>query len=174
MLLSPLPPQRHRAGSKQGEHPEDDKSTGRRSEHAGSDQQAVRDPQLPTPGISRAFLTEGAQQNPCSTCFSLKVLFCWFLLQSLDEVIKDLTASVHRELTEKQSLAFSMTFLPTKLEFTTASAESSFVFEFSSPDARSNFEQTFEDAKKKLGEGNRAAVEIKYILKKVFKSLPFF
>lgn len=73
---------------------------------------------------------------------------------------------MHRELTEKQSLAFSMTFLPTKLEFTTASAESSFVFEFSSPDARSNFEQTFEDAKKKLGEGNRAAVEIKYILKK--------
>lgn len=45
-----------------------------------------------------------------------------------------------------------MTFLPTKLEFTTASAESSFVFEFSSPDARSNFEQAFEDAKKKLGQ----------------------
>ncbi|XP_061575241.1 rho guanine nucleotide exchange factor 17-like [Cololabis saira] len=70
--------------------------------------------------------------------------------QSLDEVIKDLMASVHKELSEKQSLAFSMTFLPTKLEFTTASAESSFVFEFSSPDARSSFEQAFEDAKKKL------------------------
>ncbi|CAL8351211.1 unnamed protein product [Lota lota] len=70
--------------------------------------------------------------------------------QSLDEVIKDLMASVHRELSDKQSLAFSMTFLPTKLEFTTASAESSFLFEFSSPDARSNFEQAFEDAKKKL------------------------
>ncbi|KAL7400995.1 hypothetical protein ABVT39_021229 [Epinephelus coioides] len=70
--------------------------------------------------------------------------------QSLDEVIKDLMASVHRELSEKQSLAFSMTFLPTKLEFTTASAESSFVFEFTSPDTRSNFEQAFEDAKKKL------------------------
>ncbi|KAM9358653.1 rho guanine nucleotide exchange factor 17 [Symphorus nematophorus] len=70
--------------------------------------------------------------------------------QSLDEVIKDLMASVHRELSEKQSLAFSMTFLPTKLEFTTASAESSFVFEFSSPDTRSNFEQAFEEAKKKL------------------------
>uniref|UniRef100_A0A672Z4A4 DH domain-containing protein n=1 Tax=Sphaeramia orbicularis TaxID=375764 RepID=A0A672Z4A4_9TELE len=70
--------------------------------------------------------------------------------QSLDEVIKDLMASVHRELSEKQSLAFSMTFLPTKLEFTTASAESSFVFEFTSPDARSNFEQAFEEAKKKL------------------------
>ncbi|XP_039986455.1 rho guanine nucleotide exchange factor 17-like [Xiphias gladius] len=70
--------------------------------------------------------------------------------QSLDEVIKDLMVSVHRELSEKQSLAFSMTFLPTKLEFTTASAESSFVFEFTSPDARSNFEQAFEEAKKKL------------------------
>ncbi|XP_028274613.1 rho guanine nucleotide exchange factor 17 [Parambassis ranga] len=70
--------------------------------------------------------------------------------QSLDDVIKDLMASVHRELSEKQSLAFSMTFLPTKLEFTTASAESSFIFEFSSPDARSSFEQAFEDAKKKL------------------------
>uniref|UniRef100_A0A146P3I5 Rho guanine nucleotide exchange factor 17 n=1 Tax=Fundulus heteroclitus TaxID=8078 RepID=A0A146P3I5_FUNHE len=70
--------------------------------------------------------------------------------QSLDEVIKDLMASVHKELSEKQSLAFSMTFLPTKLEFTTASAESTFVFEFSSPDARSSFELAFEDAKKKL------------------------
>ncbi|KAJ3590039.1 hypothetical protein NHX12_007996 [Muraenolepis orangiensis] len=70
--------------------------------------------------------------------------------QSLDEVIKDLMASVHRELSDKQSLAFSMTFLPTKLEFTTASAESSFLFEFSSPDTRSSFEQAFEEAKKKL------------------------
>ncbi|KAK2912595.1 rho guanine nucleotide exchange factor 17-like [Channa argus] len=70
--------------------------------------------------------------------------------QSLDEVIKDLMASVHRDLSEKQSLAFSMTFLPTKLEFTTASAESSFIFEFTSPDVRSNFEQAFEEAKKKL------------------------
>ncbi|XP_041664458.1 rho guanine nucleotide exchange factor 17-like [Cheilinus undulatus] len=70
--------------------------------------------------------------------------------QSLDEVIKDLMASVHRELSEKQSLAFSMTCLPTKLEFTTASAESSFVFEFTSPDTRSHFEQAFEEAKKKL------------------------
>lgn len=60
-------------------------------------------------------------------------------------------SSVHRELSDKQSLAFSMTFLPTKLEFTTASAESCFVFEFASPDARSGFEQAFEEAKKKLG-----------------------
>lgn len=73
------------------------------------------------------------------------------LCQSLDDVIKDLMASVHRELAEKQSLAFSMTLLPTKLELTTASAETTFIFEFSSPDARSNFEQAFEEAKKKLG-----------------------
>nr|XP_055029585.1 LOW QUALITY PROTEIN: rho guanine nucleotide exchange factor 17-like [Misgurnus anguillicaudatus] len=70
--------------------------------------------------------------------------------QSLDDVIKDLMASVHRELAEKQSLAFSMTLLPTKLEMTTTSADSTFIFEFSSPDARSNFEQAFEEAKKKL------------------------
>uniref|UniRef100_A0A3B3QTR2 Rho guanine nucleotide exchange factor 17 n=1 Tax=Paramormyrops kingsleyae TaxID=1676925 RepID=A0A3B3QTR2_9TELE len=70
--------------------------------------------------------------------------------QSLDDVIKDLMASVHRELAEKQSLAFSSTFLPTKLELTTVSAESTFIFEFTSPDARSGFEQTLEDAKKKL------------------------
>lgn len=77
----------------------------------------------------------------------------WFLsvLQNLDDVIKDLMASVHRELAEKQSLAFSMTFLPTKVELTTASAESTFIFEFSSPEARGHFEQAFEDAKKKLG-----------------------
>lgn len=81
-----------------------------------------------------------------------KFFYHFHLTQSLDEAIKDLLASVHKELSEKQSLAFSMTFLPTKLEFTTASAESSFVFEFSSPDARSNFEQAFEDAKKKLGQ----------------------
>lgn len=73
------------------------------------------------------------------------------LSQSLDDVIKDLMASVHRELAEKQSLVFSMTFLPTKLELSTASADSTFIFEFSSPDARSNFEQAFEEAKKKLG-----------------------
>lgn len=66
--------------------------------------------------------------------------------------MKDLVASVHRELSEKQSLAFNMTLLPTKLEFTTVSAENSFVFEFTSPDVRSNFEQAFEEAKKKLGQ----------------------
>nr|XP_015196947.1 PREDICTED: rho guanine nucleotide exchange factor 17 [Lepisosteus oculatus] len=70
--------------------------------------------------------------------------------QGLDDVIRDLMAAVHRELAEKQSLSFSMTFLPTKVELTTASAENTFVFEFTGPEARSNFEQAFEDAKKKL------------------------
>ncbi len=63
-------------------------------------------------------------------------------------------ASVHRELAEKQSLAFSMTLLPTKLELTSTSAETTFIFEFSSPDTRSNFELAFEDAKKKLGKSS--------------------
>uniref|UniRef100_A0A672PLM0 Rho guanine nucleotide exchange factor 17 n=1 Tax=Sinocyclocheilus grahami TaxID=75366 RepID=A0A672PLM0_SINGR len=74
--------------------------------------------------------------------------------QSLDDVIKDLMASVHRELADKQSLAFSMTLLPTKLELTSTSAETTFIFEFSSPDTRSNFEQAFEEAKKKLGKSD--------------------
>lgn len=66
-------------------------------------------------------------------------------------------AAVHRELAEKQSLSFSMTFPPTKVELTTASLEGSFIFEFSAPDTRSNFEQAFEDAKKKLGTALSAA-----------------
>lgn len=36
--------------NKQGEHPEDDWSIRRGSQHSGSDQQTVWDPQLPTPG----------------------------------------------------------------------------------------------------------------------------
>lgn len=77
-------------------------------------------------------------------------------------------ASVHRELAEKQSLAFSMTFLPTKLELTTASAETSFVFEFSSPDIRSNFQQAFEDAKKKLGMRKHMFMLFNMVLKGLF------
>lgn len=147
---------RFHSGNKQGEHPEDDQPTRGGSQHNGSDQQTVRDPQLPTPGT-------GYIQSACPAV-SLLVLSCYIcecltlfhgICQSLDEVIKDLMASVHKELSEKQSLAFSMTFLPTKLEFTTVSAESTFVFEFSSPDALSSFEQAFEDAKKKLGEWGR-------------------
>ncbi|XP_040195988.1 rho guanine nucleotide exchange factor 17 isoform X1 [Rana temporaria] len=72
--------------------------------------------------------------------------------QSLDDVIKDMMASVHRELAEKQSLSYSMSFPPNKVELTTTKADGtdSFIFEFSSPDARLHFEQGFEEAKKKL------------------------
>nr|DBA32424.1 TPA: hypothetical protein GDO54_000218 [Pyxicephalus adspersus] len=72
--------------------------------------------------------------------------------QSLDDVIKDMMASVHRELAEKQSLSYSMSFPPNKVELTTTKADGteSFIFEFGSPDARLHFEQAFEEAKKKL------------------------
>ncbi|XP_053564699.1 rho guanine nucleotide exchange factor 17 [Bombina bombina] len=72
--------------------------------------------------------------------------------QSLDDVIKDMMATVHRELAEKQSLAFTMSFPPNKVELTTTKADGteSFIFEFSTPDARQHFEQSFEEAKKKL------------------------
>lgn len=73
--------------------------------------------------------------------------------QSLDDVIKDLMAAIHRELAEKQSLSFSMAFPPNKVELSTTKADGteSFIFEFPNPDARLGFEQAFEDAKKKLG-----------------------
>ncbi|KAJ7419382.1 Rho guanine nucleotide exchange factor 17 [Willisornis vidua] len=70
----------------------------------------------------------------------------------LDDVIKDLMAAIHRELSEKQSLSFSMAFPPNKVELSTTKADGteSFIFEFPNPDARLSFEQAFEDAKKKL------------------------
>lgn len=73
--------------------------------------------------------------------------------QSLDDVIKDLMAAIHRELAEKQSLSFSMAFPPNKVELSTTKADGTenFIFEFPNPDARLGFEQAFEDAKKKLG-----------------------
>ncbi|XP_074836036.1 rho guanine nucleotide exchange factor 17 [Carettochelys insculpta] len=72
--------------------------------------------------------------------------------QSLDDVIKDLMAAIHRELAEKQSLSFAMSFPPNKVELTTTKADGteSFIFEFPNPDARHSFEQAFEDTKKKL------------------------
>ncbi|NXM55020.1 ARHGH factor, partial [Illadopsis cleaveri] len=72
--------------------------------------------------------------------------------QGLDDVIKDLMAAIHRELSEKQSLSFSMAFPPNKVELSTTKADGteSFIFEFPNPDARLGFEQAFEDAKKKL------------------------
>uniref|UniRef100_A0A670Z8F7 Rho guanine nucleotide exchange factor 17 n=1 Tax=Pseudonaja textilis TaxID=8673 RepID=A0A670Z8F7_PSETE len=74
------------------------------------------------------------------------------LLQTLDDVIKDLMAAIHRELTEKQSVSFSLSFPPNKMELTVTKADStdSHIFEFPNPDARHSFEQGFEDAKKKL------------------------
>ncbi|XP_063160823.1 rho guanine nucleotide exchange factor 17 [Candoia aspera] len=72
--------------------------------------------------------------------------------QTLDDVIKDLMAAIHRELTEKQSMSFSMSFPPNKMELTVTKSDStdSHIFEFPNPDARHSFEQGFEDAKKKL------------------------
>uniref|UniRef100_A0A8D2J8W2 Rho guanine nucleotide exchange factor 17 n=1 Tax=Varanus komodoensis TaxID=61221 RepID=A0A8D2J8W2_VARKO len=72
--------------------------------------------------------------------------------QNLDDVIKDLMASIHRELAEKQSLSFSMSFPPNKMELTATKADGteSYIFEFPNPDARHSFEQAFEDTKKKL------------------------
>ncbi|XP_048453711.1 rho guanine nucleotide exchange factor 17-like isoform X1 [Rhincodon typus] len=72
--------------------------------------------------------------------------------QSLDDVIKDLMASVNRELSEKQSLAVSTMFPLTKVELTATTAEGTetFIFEFSSIEARAGFEQVFEETKKKL------------------------
>ncbi|XP_059819939.1 rho guanine nucleotide exchange factor 17-like isoform X1 [Hypanus sabinus] len=72
--------------------------------------------------------------------------------QGLDDVIKDLMASVNRELSEKQSLAVSTMFPLTKLELTatTTHGTETFIFEFSSIEARAGFEQAFEETKKKL------------------------
>lgn len=72
-------------------------------------------------------------------------------------MIKDLTAAIHRELAEKQSLSFSMAFPPNKVELSAAKADGteSFIFEFPNPDARLGFEQALEDAKKKLGNAGR-------------------
>uniref|UniRef100_A0A8D0BBV4 Rho guanine nucleotide exchange factor 17 n=1 Tax=Salvator merianae TaxID=96440 RepID=A0A8D0BBV4_SALMN len=72
--------------------------------------------------------------------------------QSLDDVIKDLMAAIHRELAEKQSLSFSMSFPPNKMELTVTKPDGteSYLFEFPNPDARQSFEQAFEDTKKKL------------------------
>lgn len=66
-------------------------------------------------------------------------------------------AAIHRELTEKQSLSFTLSFPPNKMELTAAKADGteSYIFEFPNPDARQSFEQAFEDTKKKLGkQGN--------------------
>lgn len=73
--------------------------------------------------------------------------------QSLDEALRDLSAAMHRDLSEKQALCYALSFPPTKLELCTTRPEGtdSFIFEFPHPDARLGFEQAFDEAKRKLG-----------------------
>lgn len=73
--------------------------------------------------------------------------------QSLDEALRDLSAAMHRDLSEKQALCYALSFPPTKLELCSTRPEGtdSFIFEFPHPDARLGFEQAFDEAKRKLG-----------------------
>lgn len=61
---------------------------------------------------------------------------------------------MHRDLSEKQALCYSLAFPPTKLELCATRPEGtdSYIFEFPHPDARLGFEQAFDEAKRKLGE----------------------
>ncbi|XP_056185379.1 rho guanine nucleotide exchange factor 17 isoform X1 [Falco biarmicus] len=112
-------------------------------------------------GASQATNRESIQKSICRLDEDLSTLgqvsklseTLSFPHQSLDDVIKDLMAAIHRELAEKQSMSFSMAFPPNKVELSTTKADGteSFIFEFPNPDARLGFEQAFEDAKKKLG-----------------------
>lgn len=72
--------------------------------------------------------------------------------QSLDDALKDLSAAMHRDLSEKQALCYSLAFPPTKLELCATRPEGtdSYIFEFPHPDARLGFEQAFDEAKRKL------------------------
>ncbi|XP_006885794.1 PREDICTED: rho guanine nucleotide exchange factor 17 [Elephantulus edwardii] len=72
--------------------------------------------------------------------------------QNLDDALRDLSAAMHRDLSEKQALCYALSFPPTKLELCTTRPEGtdSFIFEFPHPDARLGFEQAFDEAKRKL------------------------
>lgn len=72
--------------------------------------------------------------------------------QSLDDALRDLSAAMHRDLSEKQALCCSLAFPPTKLELCATRPEGtdSYIFEFPHPDARLGFEQAFDEAKRKL------------------------
>uniref|UniRef100_A0A4W2H1Q5 Rho guanine nucleotide exchange factor 17 n=1 Tax=Bos indicus x Bos taurus TaxID=30522 RepID=A0A4W2H1Q5_BOBOX len=72
--------------------------------------------------------------------------------QSLDDALRDLSAAMHRDLSEKQALCYALSFPPTKLELCTTRPEGtdSFIFDFPHPDARLGFEQAFDEAKRKL------------------------
>jgi hypothetical protein len=74
--------------------------------------------------------------------------------QNLDDALRDLSAAMHRDLSEKQALCYALSFPPTKLELCATRPEGtdSFIFEFPHPDARLGFEQAFDEAKRKLGE----------------------
>ncbi|XP_040820039.1 rho guanine nucleotide exchange factor 17 [Ochotona curzoniae] len=72
--------------------------------------------------------------------------------QGLDDALRDLSAAMHRDLSEKQALCYTLSFPPTKLELCATRPEGtdSFIFEFPHPDARLGFEQAFDEAKRKL------------------------
>ncbi|XP_037004537.2 rho guanine nucleotide exchange factor 17 [Artibeus jamaicensis] len=72
--------------------------------------------------------------------------------QSLDDALRDLSAAMHRDLSEKQALCCALSFPPTKLELCTTRPEGtdSFLFEFPHPEACLGFEQAFDEAKRKL------------------------
>uniref|UniRef100_A0A8C2YUL3 Rho guanine nucleotide exchange factor 17 n=1 Tax=Chinchilla lanigera TaxID=34839 RepID=A0A8C2YUL3_CHILA len=72
--------------------------------------------------------------------------------QNLDDALRDLSAAMHRDLSEKQALCYALSFPPTKLELCATRPEGtdSFIFEFPHPDARLGFEQAFDEAKRKL------------------------
>ncbi|KAM5315936.1 rho guanine nucleotide exchange factor 17 [Glossophaga mutica] len=72
--------------------------------------------------------------------------------QNLDDALRDLSAAMHRDLSEKQALCCALSFPPTKLELCATRPEGtdSFLFEFPHPDARLGFEQAFDEAKRKL------------------------
>ncbi|XP_032022790.1 rho guanine nucleotide exchange factor 17 [Hylobates moloch] len=72
--------------------------------------------------------------------------------QSLDDALRDLSAAMHRDLSEKQALCYALSFPPTKLELCATRPEGtdSYIFEFPHPDARLGFEQAFDEAKRKL------------------------
>lgn len=84
--------------------------------------------------------------------------------QSLDDVLRDLSAAMHRDLSEKQALCYALSFPPTKLELCTTRPEGtdSFIFEFPHPDARLGFEQAFDEAKRKLA-SNKSCLDPEFL-----------
>lgn len=71
------------SGNKQGEHPEDDQSIGRGSQHSGSGQQTVWDPQLPTPGTVDQHTRTRVNSSHMFYCIFTSFLSQPFLFPSL-------------------------------------------------------------------------------------------